>query len=109
MPLVLKNAAFTSSSAFFIDAAANTMMAFSWAVAGFAESARAAIAKRKTRRHVMAVLRSRGVTHELSRYWVGPGTAVPASKARAQRAWPVHPSDLARHVKSRCVLSGARD
>src|SRR5438045_9541146 len=65
IPLAFRDAAFTSSSAFFIDAAANTVMDFCCAAAGIAESAIAAIAKSKTRRQVMAVLRSRGVTREL--------------------------------------------
>ena len=51
--------AFTSSSAFFIDAAANTMIDFCCAAAGIADNASVATASIMTWRDGMAVLRSR--------------------------------------------------
>src|SRR4029077_9789712 len=52
MPLCLANAAFTSSSAFFIDAAANTVMVFCCALAGAAANR---LLKTKTTKNRMAV------------------------------------------------------
>src|SRR3954453_1424731 len=104
MPDAFRKAAFTSSSAFFIEAAANTVIDLSFAAAGNVPARPIAIqAMRKCRRKVMAVFHPAGA---LSGPPACRGLEVPQEppfrdwRARGQRALcRRHPSDPFCRVK----------
>src|SRR5437588_969369 len=112
MPVAFRKAAFTSSSAFFIEAAANTVTNFSSAKAAVAPKLRTTKTGMKLRREIMAALRSRWYEPDLSRYTAAREPPFRASLARAQHAMgrELHPSEPAYKVKPKrrsILLAGA--